>query len=600
MLTAPAFAAFDDLFLTAGAQLDGDPAFRPRGAEIMQGRPLPDVEYQRDPIGWARDILGIPEHYLRWSLNPGYAHHTWDGAADPIATIAEAIAAGKNVGVESGTGTGKTHLGGWLCPWFLVCFPNAIVPTLAPKEDQLTLHLWKEMGNFMPILRRTYPALSKAHLRLRLRAAADGAIVEDEDWSKESWAVIGWACGVDAQTSAQGGQGAASRAKGFHAEHMLIVTEETQGIHPSVMTSLRNTCTGDHNLQLAFGNPSSMLDTLHQFCERKDVLHVRISALDHPNVVLGREVIPGAVGRRSIQARRDDDNGVETPLFQAQVRGISPKQAANALIRREWIDAAVARYHDPAFREGPMAKGVDVAQSTTGDLASIATGIGACLLEVDAFPCDNATDLGTRVWKEMQRDEVKPDHVGVDSVGIGAATVNELNRELQKKGIRAFVQSLNGGESPISKAQRAADGSTYDWAPDENAFRNLRSQMWWQMREDLRLGQIALPPDELLHRELTMPTFTDEKGRGTIVESKDAIRKRMAGRSPDRADSAVYWNWVRPRRAKPKDPLPDVEELARVQHRDAAVILAERARTETQRFTDDADRRDSTFAMFGD
>lgn len=598
MLTAPAFAAFEDLFLAASTDLERT---RPAARDGDGLRALPDVAYQADPIGWARDILGIPEHTLRWSLNPGYGHHVWDGTADPLARIAEEIAAGRNVGVESGTGTGKTFLGGWLCAWFLLCHPNAIVVTTAPKEDQLTLHLWKELGNWVPQLRRTYPGITKAHLRLRLRAAADGGtIADDEDWSKESWAIIGWACGVDAQTSARGGQGAASRAKGFHAEHLLIITEETQGIHPAVMTSLRNTCTGDHNLQLAFGNPLFEMDPLHQFCERKDVVHVRVSALDHPNVVLGREVIPGAAGRRSIQARRDD-YGEDSPIFKAQVRGISPKQAANALIRREWVEAAIARYHDEALRVGGMAKGVDVAQSEAGDLASIATGQGACLLEVNAFPCDNATDLGTRVWLEMQRDKVRPECVGVDSVGIGAATVNELNRELQRARQRASVQSLNGGARPMSKAQRAPDGSTYDWAPDENAFLNLRSQMWWQLREDLRLGAIALPPDEVMTRELLMPTFTDEKGRGTVVESKDAIRKRMGGRSPDRADSVVYWNWVRERRALPVAPGPSVEEEARRERRDPAVILAERTpRDQVARYREDVSYRESTFAMFGD
>ena len=45
------------------------------------------VEYQRDPIGWMRDKLGVPEHTLVWSLNEGYEDHKWDGDINPLALV---------------------------------------------------------------------------------------------------------------------------------------------------------------------------------------------------------------------------------------------------------------------------------------------------------------------------------------------------------------------------------------------------------------------------------------------------------------------------------------------------------------------------------
>lgn len=535
----------DDEADTSASSL-GDVLTQSHGAGSLV-RPLPDLQYQHDPIGWARDILGIPEWMSRWSLLPEYAGHSWDGTPDPLAVIAENIARGNDVAVESGTGVGKTFLGGWLAPWFLVCFRDAIVVTTAPKEDQLTLHLWKEMNANFAALHRAYPSLTRGSLRLRARPPE----LDDDEYSQEKWAVIGYACGVDAETSAMGGLGAASRAKGFHAQHMLVITEETQGIQPAVMTALANTCTGDHNLRLAFGNPESQSDELHRFATSAGVVHVRISALDHPNVVTGRDVIPGAVGRKSV-SKRAAEYGVESPLYEAQVRGISPAQSAEALIRRDWLERAVERYSDPTFRAGRPARGVDVANSLNGDKAAIARGIGRCLLEVTAFQCPDSNQLGRDLHSEMQRDKVDPEHVGVDPVGVGAGCMNELNR---LTGWRA--EALNGGASPFLRQARAKSGEAYDWAPDSNLFNNLRSQMHWQLREDLRTGEIALPNDPELLKEAVVPRFRIVNGK-TVVESKDAIKKRLGGRSPDKLDAVVLWNWVRPREtARAPEPLPE-------------------------------------------
>lgn len=557
-------------------------------------RPLPDVEYQMDPIGWARDILGIDPLDLYWSHRPEYAGHTWDGTIDPLAVICEAIAKGEHVGVESGTGTGKTFLAGWLSLWFLVCFPNSIVVTTAPKAEQLDLHLWKELGALIARARKAYPALTKVERRVRLRATADGSpIADDTDWSKERWAIVGYGCGVDAETAAIGG--AASRAKGFHAEHLFVITEETQGIPSPIMEAFRNTLTADHNLHLALGNPLWQGDELHQFCSRSRVRHVIASALDHPNVVSGQSLIPGAVSLTSVRERYEDYK--DTPaVYNAQVRGLSPAQAANALIQRAWLDNAAARYDDPAYRTGKPAIGVDVAQSENGDKAAIARGRGACLLSVETFQCSNATDLGTSVWRESQCLDpvatptdlgiVDPAHIGVDAIGVGAATANELNREAGKRLER--ITSIVSSASPVARTQRAVDGSAYNWLPDSNQFNNLRSQMYWQLREDLRLGRIALPHDEPLFKQLVTPTFRDDDL--TIVESKRDIKKRLGQKSPDKADAVVYWNWVRPRLALPKPP--DTRDLTQ-ERRDPTIFLKQPV---AERHTYES----STFQQFGE
>ncbi len=499
-------------------------------ASVVSSRPLPDWDYAGDPVGWAVDILGIPEESIRWSMNEGYESHVWDGTPDPFVAVAEALARGENVGVESGVGTGKTFTNGWLALWFLVCFPDSLVITTAPIKDQLTAQLWKEIGTHWPKFSKAYPKAETVQLRVRLKPGTA---------ESERWAVIGYACGVDAASAS------AIRAQGFHAPHMLVITEETPGIDPAIMTALRNTAVGEHNIQLSVGNPDHQLDALHTYCLKDDVTHVIISALDHPNVVLGRDVIPGAQSRKGLKTLANDwEEG--TPMYESRVRGISPSESVDALIKLEWCETAAAKYKDPKYRTGRRALGVDVAQSLNGDKAALALGEGACLLEVKAFQCPNATTLGTNVVGMMGLQDILPHHVGIDPIGVGAATLNEIRRNPE----HASARALGGSMLPVKRGTKNEDGQLMEWLPDSNLFNNLRSQMWWQLREDLRLGRLALPNDKELLRELTTPTYTTQNGKA-VVEAKEQIKKRLAGHSPDKADAVVYWNWVRPRALVP-------------------------------------------------
>lgn len=498
-------------------------------AATIARRPKPDVRYQTDPIGWMVDVMGIPEHTLRWSKNPGYESHRWDGTPDPLVVICEAVAAGKDVGVESATGTGKTRLGALLVEWYEAVFADSIVVTLAPKAEQLRKHLWKEIGRDWRRFSERYPDVALLDLNLRMKG---------DDPDKESWAAVGFPVGVEA------GAESATKAQGFHADRLFFVFEETPGIPKPVMTAVENTCTGENNQRLAFGNPDHQQDALHGFCTEPGVVHVRISAYDHPNVVTGQEIIPGAVTRKAIE-RRKLKYGTSSRLYQSRVRGISPSESASGLIRLAWCAAAKNNVQPllwHARRE--RALGVDVANSEAGDLAAIARGSGAILEEVEAFPCPNANKLGERVVTEARTLGIDPQHVGVDSVGVGAGTVNEAAR------LDFWLRALNGGS-------RAED------ALDAERFLNLRSQMWWQMRVDLESRMIALPDDDELIEDLTAPEWETRNGK-IVVESKETIKERL-GRSPNKGDAAVYWNWVRSRDTEiepAKPPATTLEEIA--------------------------------------
>ncbi|MDP4116077.1 MAG: hypothetical protein Q8903_08080, partial [Bacteroidota bacterium] len=193
------------------------------------------------------------------------------------------------------------------------------------------------------------------------------------------------------------------------------------------------------------------------------------------------------------------------------------------LIKIEWCTAA-RRLNDENV-SGIPALGVDAANSIDGDKAAIALGRGNHLLSVEEFNSPDSNALGkNNVMSLVMQYKVDPSNIGIDGVGVGAGTVNAL------KEMKLNVVNIMGSASPV--------------VSDSNEkFLNLRSQMYWQLREDLRNKRITFPNDVRLVSELTSIKWKLQNDK-IAIESKEEIKKRI-GHSPNLADAAVYWNWVR-------------------------------------------------------
>lgn len=508
-----------NLQIAAAAELE----LRARRSERLKNYTTQQEFYQKNPFRYFIDRLGVKPESIDWMLNPEYRNHKWDGTENPFVAILEALVNGKWCGVESATGPGKTFFGACIVMWFLESFENSRVITTAPKADQLFSQIWGEIS-------KLYPMFNKGSL------LASGELRMSDDpmslYKAEAF-VAGVAANEDSTTKAQG----------FHAEHMLIILEETPGVPAPTIAALQNTSSAPHNLILAFGNPDNQQDNLHKFCLQENVVHIRVSAYDHPNVVLNNpNFIPGACSKVGIQ-RIISRFGEGTALTLSRTRGISPAQSLDSLIKYEWIAEANEKYKELLNENnkldlnklvGERGLGVDVANSEFGDKASYCRGIGNVAFSVIDFHCPDSNQLGHQIFLLVKEEKINPDYLGIDGVGIGAGTINTLKEYgIDDKGI-----NLQGAASPL------------ETNTTEN-FPNLRSQMWWQLREDLRLGNIALVDDEELVADLTTPKVEFTKGKIT-VESKEQLKKRL-GRSPNKGDSLVYWNWRRASRKYKKE-----------------------------------------------
>ena len=312
---------------------------------------------------------------------------------------------------------------------------------------------------------------------------------------------------------------------------MLFVLEELTGQEPAVVTAVEQASKAPHNIIVGIGNPDHQLDPLHTFCTVPGTLHVRASALDHPNIVRNDPaIVPGAVSRVALaeDLARYTATG---PLYLSRVRGLSPQESTDALIKLSWCYAARDAVRPSGWEGAKRAMGVDVANSENGDPAAVARGRGAVCEAVEAFPCPNANLLGDRLAIEALAPETEVDggRIGVDVVGVGVGTYNQLTAA----GLAAVA--LNSGGAMVSFLAPL-------FGPREK-FNNLRSQMHWLAREDIRLVRVYLPDDPELFVELIAATWGPDKGR-VVVESKETIRPRLR-RSPNKADAFIYWNWVR-------------------------------------------------------
>ena len=498
-------------------------------------------QYQDDPVGFMVDQLGIGRHTLVWSELPEYENHTWDGTPDPMARWFQALVDWEDVGVESATGTGKSFGLALTKLWFNAVWQGSRCFDYAAVKEQLTEYSYMEVGKLWPKFKVLFPSAHFSPTAPRIRM--DGRIQEGD--------TVGWgALGRGVKVGA--GEEIAAGAAGMHAAHMLISVEEAQGFHHAASRALENTATAPHNLRQYVGNPDSNDDPLHQFCLAPSTVHIRMSALDHPNVVVNNArdpdwkdlkgdvmVVPGAVSRTSIHRRRLK-YGIEHRFYLSRVRGISPAEHQDALIKQAHIDRAVERWRTKELRRGFWAMGIDVARSEDGDKGAIAEGPGPHCDSVEAFPCPDPVALGVRVGVRIATREIFERNVGVDvGGGYGGGTADKL------KELGFYIFEFNGGAKAVQKIDETLLDESDEAIREATMFRNLRAQAHWRLAMDFQLDRIAIPDDAELHEELRSLRWEPKLGK-VVVEEKKMIAARL-GRSPDKADALVIWNWVRER-----------------------------------------------------
>ena len=201
------------------------------------------------------------------------------------------------------------------------------------------------------------------------------------------------------------------------------------------------------------------------------------------------------------------------------------------VIPTKWVEIAVQRWAAAARVVKPRmdSVGVDVARGGDDNTVIARLHEGNWFDEPIAYPATQTPDgpavAGLAV---AARRDLAPIHLEI--TGVGSSPYDFLNR---------------GGFQVIgvNPAERAPE-------PDKSGllgFVNVRSWMWWKMREALDPNAnngIALPPDKRLIADLTTPRW-ELRGKNVYVESReDLLKPTRLGRSPDWGTAYVL-AWIR-------------------------------------------------------
>ncbi len=169
--------------------------------------------------------------------------------------IIRAVFKYQRVAVKSCHGIGKTYIASRIAHAFLFAFIDSIVVTTAPTFRQVENILWREMRQ----------AKSKSVVPL------GGNMLKTKYELDEKWYAIGLSSDKD------------DNFQGFHAEHLLAISDEASGISDNTLNVQEALMTSEGTHELWIGNPTNTNGKFYD-AFKSDMWHkISISCFDTPN-----------------------------------------------------------------------------------------------------------------------------------------------------------------------------------------------------------------------------------------------------------------------------------------------------------------------------
>jgi hypothetical protein len=428
--------------------------------------------------------------------------------------------------VEAGHTIGKTKMASGIVNHFFDCFAPSIIYTFAPTRKQIHDLLWKEIKTD-----RAGKGLPGRILDLALDRGPDH-----------------FANGM--ATNNAGGTGT-ERVQGQHGKYLMFILDEAEGIADYVWDAITSMMSGGIAIVLMLANPRTRLSRFHKARELPSVRSFRISCIWHPNVLHGREVVPGAVRRDYVEMmlaehcevvpQHDEDaQTFEVPwrpgvIFRPdtemlfRVLGTAPKSIAdNTLIALGRYEAAVNR--EPAVGTPQIARmGVDVARYGKDAGTLYVNHDGTCR-RAARFHHQDTTAYALAIIEEAKRlAGLGVTHLAIridGGGGFGGGVIDQLAHSLDLANL--FIE--------IAILEVHFNGAPYDW----HSYAELATEMYAEANESLKRLALAEPPSEL-EADLCERTYRWMNRSGIAVkklEPKDDFKRRQ-GRSPDDGDGFV-------------------------------------------------------------
>jgi hypothetical protein len=240
--------------------------------------------------------------------------------------------------------------------------------------------------------------------------------------------------------------------------------------------------------------------------------------LNHPNVITGKNIIPGAVTKKWVD-KQERMWGTQSAFWQSRVIGNFPSIATNLVVYLNWVELAEQlkpRYNKVAKKD--IYLGADIGEFGNDPHVFY---IGTTKKLIEIVTNDGEPNEAIGVIKRLIRTYGIPeDQVSIDGIGVGATVFSCVKEDYPK--IKRFVASHT--------------------AMDAKSFTDRSTEAWWQVRNmlnptsDLYENYSLKGRHDRLKSDLCTRKYEHNTKGQIMLEPKKAYRKRMK-RSPDYADA---------------------------------------------------------------
>ena len=328
-----------------------------------------------------------------------------------------------------------------------------------------------------------------------------------------------------------------SLIEGAHASILMYVFDEAKAI-PDGMWDAAEGAFSTEGLQTlgetseirAFaistpGDPSGRFYDIHMKKPGYEDWKVR-------HVTIDEAIRAGRISEKWVR-QRAKQWGITSSTYQNRVLGEFADNSEEGVIPLSWVQAAMDRYKE-AHRLGTLNHetsvkivGVDVARMGE-DKTVFAFREASTLTQILEY-----SKLPTTQTVGNLRLKASGYQLNIEMDGGLGASVYDMLREQQIPKLRPITVGAKTGRRDKS---------------GELQFANVRSAMWWNMREllDPDSGEepIMLIPNEKLKSDLVTPSWKVQSSGVIQLEGKDSIRERI-GRSTDYGDACCLAFWTK-------------------------------------------------------
>lgn len=467
--------------------------------------------YRDDPVGFARDVLGV---------------RLWKGQRD----ILTAIRDHSHVAIVSGHKVGKTTAFACAALWFYCTRPGGRVQLTAVTDHHVNAVMWREVQRLVKNACREgweIPGAAEMHTVARAGLKDPATLAEIVGYTARDPEAIAGVSGAD----------------------LLYLVDEASGVSDAIFEAIEGNMMGGAKLGL-IGNPTRAEGEFYRAFKipRADgtFLYARlhIASNETPNCTGTEPPIPGLADPEMIATLTAKWGGPKSTLTRVRIFGEFVIGEEGKIFPLSLLEACHSTWRDEWERraKGQLVIGLDPAgPNGEGDDSVFAVRRGDVLIELLALRGLDEDGLSVQAIGLAEKHLLPSDNgcvFVVDGTGpVGYRVVTALRANVADRGWR--VIKVRASDLAVRERQN---------------YGTIRDELYANLRDRMVEGTALLPPDEQLDADLNAPAFTlNVKGKSEATK-KNELRK-LLGRSPDRGDAvclAFWWNERAPVAAVPE------------------------------------------------